>query len=347
MDKHQNHTLKEIQSQPAVWAESLKILEEKRNDLAAYLGREDWHSILFTGCGSTYYLSLAAAGAMQAVQDLPARGLPASEIWLNPGSVRPRGLKTLLVAVSRSGSTTETLRACQAFRAVGLGEILTLSCYPEAPLASLGDMNLVFPAGREESVAQTRSFSTLYLACVGLALLRSAGPQALGQLFALSQLASRLLEKYAAQALELGGDLRFDRTYFLGSGMRYGLASELSLKMKEMSLSHSEPFHFLEFRHGPMSMAGESTLLVGLLGGPAQEKEQQVLNDIAALGARTFMLGEQTGEVSFASGLAEPARTPLFLPLGQLLAYGRALSRGLNPDRPHNLSSVITLDAPG
>jgi glucosamine--fructose-6-phosphate aminotransferase (isomerizing) len=249
----------------------------------------------------------------------------------------------LLVAVSRSGETTETLRACESFRSGGLGQILTLSCSPDAPLARLGDANLVFPESREHSVAQTRSFSTLYLACVGLALLRSKGSAGLEILQSLPDRCAQLLEKHSQVALDLGSSPRFDRIYLLGSGLRYGLASELSLKMKEMSLSHSEPFHFLEFRHGPMSMAGESTLLAGLLGGPAQGMEQSVVDEMAALGVQSFLLGDKTGGVSFGTGLEEPAYTPLFLPLGQLLAYARAVSRGLDPDRPHQLSSVIRL----
>ena len=72
-----------------------------------------------------------------------------------------------------------------------------------------------------------------------------------------------------ALAQSIGADLDLDRFYFLGSGPRYGLACELSLKMKEMSLTHSEPFHFMEFRHGPMSMVTESTVIVGLRLGSA------------------------------------------------------------------------------
>ncbi len=75
------------------------------------------------------------------------------------------------MAVSRSGETTETLRACQAFLTDKRGELLTLSCYGDMPLAKLGTLNLVFPSGQEQSVAQTRAFSTLYLGTVALACL--------------------------------------------------------------------------------------------------------------------------------------------------------------------------------
>jgi glucosamine--fructose-6-phosphate aminotransferase (isomerizing) len=114
--------------------------------------------------------------------------------------------------------------------------------------------------------------------------------------------------------------------------------------MKEMSLSHSEPFHFLEFRHGPQSMVDESTLMVGLLSDRNQAQEAAVLEQMGGRGARLFSLGETGASCSFASGLSEAARNVLFLPAGQALAFERALSRGLDPDRPHNLDAVVVLD---
>jgi len=88
----------------------------------------------------------------------------------------------LLVAISRSGATTETLRACQAFLNDNRGDLVTLSCYADQPLASLGRLNLVFPSGAERSVAQTRAFSTLYLAAMGLAALWSGRQDTFRQL---------------------------------------------------------------------------------------------------------------------------------------------------------------------
>jgi glucosamine--fructose-6-phosphate aminotransferase (isomerizing) len=141
----------------------------------------------------------------------------------------------------------------------------------------------------------------------------------------------------------LGRDGRLDRFYFLGSGARYGLAAELSLKMKEMSLSHSEPFHCLEFRHGPKSMVTPNTLIVGLLSETHRAREQAVLEDMQAMGAQVLTLGERDCAVSFDSGITEPARNLLYLPVGQRLAFERSLFNGLNPDRPHNLEAVVTL----
>ena len=136
-----------------------------------------------------------------------------------------------------------------------------------------------------------------------------------------------------------------DRFYFLGSGPRYGLACELSLKMKEMSLSHSEPFRFMEFRHGPKSMVNEHTLIVGLVSETNRAHETLVLNEIRSLGARVVTMAEAEADIVFNSQAHEAMRDVLYLPFGQMLAFYRSLSKGLDPERPHNLEAVVKLDA--
>jgi glucosamine--fructose-6-phosphate aminotransferase (isomerizing) len=337
------HTGTEILSQPEVWLDILATIRPLVPRLLQFKQDGGYQTVLFTGCGSTYYLALAAATLLQEVAGIPARGIPASEIWLNPGAAYPGGARSLLVAVSRSGETTETLRACESFLQRGQGDLLTLSCYAERPLASMGQINLLFPSAQEQSVAQTRAFSSLYLATVALAAIWGGRTDLLDELERLPLLAGLLLKQAAPLADCLGRDLNLDRFYFLGSGARYGLACELSLKMKEMSLSHSEPFHFMEFRHGPQSMVDEHTLIVGLLSQANLAYERQVLAEMRARQARVLEMGEIGQDIAFHSGLSEATMNALFLPAGQLLAFERSLAKSLDPDRPHNLNAVVHL----
>ncbi len=154
----------------------------------------------------------------------------------------------------------------------------------------------------------------------------------------------QLITRYEAQAKSLGSNLDLDRFYFLGSGPRYGLACETNLKMKEMTLTDSEPFHFLEFRHGPISMVDSTTMVIGLLSEVNQVYEIAVLEDARQLGGQILTLGEANMDIEFSAQLPEPVRNVLYLPVLQLLAYYRALAKGLNPDRPHNLEMVIKLN---
>lgn len=336
-------TLSEILSQPEAWRDALEVLAASRGEITHLIHTAQPDEVIFTGCGSTYYLSLAAASILTEMSGMPARGIPASELWLYPHSAYPVGKRVLLVAVSRSGETTETIRACESFLSKGRGQLATISCYAGKPLASLGGLNLILPSGMEESVAQTRAFSTLYLACVALTIEWSNHSEQFDRLSGLSQAGRHVLGTSAPIVKALATAPGIDRFYFLGSGPRFGLASELSLKMKEMSLSHSEPFHFMEFRHGPKSMISPEALVVGLLSSSNREAEQAVLNEMEAMGGQILSIAEEKARVDFGSGLEENLRNILYLPAGQLLAFERSISKGLNPDRPANLNAVVHL----
>ncbi len=331
----------EILSQPQVWAETLDSLDTR--SMREFYRKGHFESVLFIGCGSTYYLSLAASAVFQNLTGVPSRGLPSSEIWLYPESAYASQGRHLLIAVSRSGETTETVQAVEAFKDRGGGAVITFTCYSQSTLAKRGEINVVLPAAQEQSVAQTRAFSSLLLAATACAAASAGRDDLLAQMSRLPEVCDQLLTRYASLARELGTDPQFDRFYFLGSGVRYGLAAEIGLKMKEMSLSHSEPFHFMEFRHGPMSMVTDTSLIVGLLSERETGHETTVMNEMQARGARIFSLGDKDANVVFESAVDEAVRDVLYLPVAQLMAFEHSLSKGLNPDQPHNLSAVVRL----
>jgi glucosamine--fructose-6-phosphate aminotransferase (isomerizing) len=330
-------TYDEIKAQTSAWAQAL--------DLASSLPlpkAENCDQVIFTGCGSTYYLSVAIAALYQELTGRPARAVPGGELWLNP-QVFLTDQRALLVAISRSGTTTETVRAVERFLADKQGEVVVVSNYEER-LSRLGGVALIIEQGQEQSVAQTRSFASMYVAAAAFCARMAGRDDLLSSMSLLPNVGERIISKYESFARELGKDLDFDRFYFLGSGIRYGLACELNLKMKEMTLTHSEPFHFLEFRHGPMSMVNEHTVVVGLLSDANRPYETKVLSEMRVLGAKVVALGESDAEVAFESGIPESARGVLYLPVLQLMAFYRSLTKGLNPDRPKNLAAVVKLD---
>jgi glucosamine--fructose-6-phosphate aminotransferase (isomerizing) len=326
------HTYQEITNQAEAWTEALALIHARKTALLGLLSGE-YNQVLFTGCGSTYYLSIAASTLFQELTGRQARAVPGGELLFNPQIVLGSG-RTLLVAVSRSGETSETVRAVEQFRLRGLGEVIVISNHADKPLAGLADIPLVIEKGQEQSVAQTRSFASMYITAVGLAALAAGKSNLLDAMTTLPAFGQRLLTEYAPLARQVGENLNFDRFYFLGSGIRYGLACEINLKMKEMTLTHSEPFHFLEFRHGPKSMVTPSTVVVGYLSDANRKQEEKVLTEMAALGA----------SVSFHSHIPELVRGVLYLPVLQLMSWYRSMAKGLNPDRPLNLSTVVFLD---
>jgi len=338
------YTYSEITSQPQAWTQAIGAVMALKNDVARLWDQHAGKQPLFTGCGSTYYLSLAAAALYQELTGEAARAYPAGELYLYPGLAYEEGRANILVAISRSGTTSETIAAVQRFREAARGPVIVITNYFETPLGKLGDISITIPAGQEVSVAQTRSFASMYLAAALLSA-QVAGRddlvEAMGELPALGK---SLIDASRPVARRVGEDLELDRFYFLGSGVRYGLACEANLKMKEMTLTHSEPFHFMEFRHGPMSMVSECSMVIGLLSDAQRLHEQAVLDQMETLGGNILSLAESGAEISFASGLPEAIRNVLYLPPLQLMAYYRALAKGLNPDKPNNLSAVVKLE---
>ncbi len=337
------YTREEIFSQPDTWAASLERIGHEAAVLEDIYRTGHYDQILLTGCGSPYYAALALAPLAAQLTHIPARAMPGSEVFHYPELSFAPGKKVLMVVLSRSGETTELLRACEAFKANQEGDIITISCYPNHPLTKQGTINLLLPEAHETSLAQTRALSSLYLATLALICLWSGRKDLLEAMQKLPAVGQSLLDRYSEQAVKLGEDPRFSRFYFLGSGPRYGLACELSLKMKETSLAHSEPFHVLEYRHGPKAMVNNETVILSMINSGKDKLELAVAEDMRAIGAEVIVSGESGVDVNFASGLPEAVQQVLHLPFGQLLAYSHSMATGLNPDLPENLNAVVFL----
>jgi len=333
-----SHTYTEIKSQTEAWAQAL---EQTRS--AILPNPADYEQVIFTGCGSTYYLSLAAAALYQELTGRTARAIPGGELLLNPKNVVRDNISQLLVTISRSGTTTETVRAAEQFKREGRGELLVISNYDEV-LSRQADFKILIEKGQEVSVAQTRSFASMYVAVTAFCARMAGRDDLLTAMGKLPEAGDRLMVRVEAQAKAIGENLALDRFYFLGSGIRYGLACEVNLKMKEMTLTHSEPFHFLEFRHGPMSMVNESAAVIGLRSDVNAAHEQKVLDEMRAKGSTLLNLAEADADITFESSVPEAVRAVLYLPALQLMAYHRSIAKGLNPDRPNNLTAVVKLD---
>lgn len=340
------NTKQEILSQPNVWEKTLNHLLEL--DPSLYPKISDFDQVIFSGCGSTYYLSRWAARVCERESGIVSRAVPSSDLLFSPGTWVHEDKKTLFVAVSRSAQTTETILALKSFKAGGYGDAVVVTCYPDRQLAQLSPHIIGVPDAQEESVAQTRSFSSMLLAISWL--IAKLVPKDLPSIF--SKAGRKLMDRYGEIAHHIGQDQSIKKFFYLGSGPLYGLANEAMLKMKEMSLTYSESFHTLEFRHGPMSVVDKESLVVGLINESAKEHEYALLREMRSKGSHTLGFLDQDdplagdaldNRVVFQSGIPELWRAPLYLPILQLIAYERAMSKGLNPDHPTNLTSVVVL----
>ena len=160
MNNTGQHTFAEIMSQPTVWAEVLAAFHDdgqKRVQTAWSTLKPQ--ALLFVGCGSPHYLAQTAAAIFQDLTGIPAVARPASELLLFPSQTVAYPEHTLLITISRSGETTETIEAVRRFRQVGGLAVWGITCYPDSTLPKSCDLTLLAEAAQETSLAQTRSFS--------------------------------------------------------------------------------------------------------------------------------------------------------------------------------------------
>lgn len=323
----------EILSQPRVWRAAL---ERCRDYLPFWRATAQAPAgvTFFVGCGTSYYLAEAAAAAWRVLAGGESRAVPASELLLYPELYLRADRDDRFVMVSRSGATSEVVKAAERCMALPRGQVHVFTCCEASDLAAHATQVYVFPEGFDESVVMTRSFTTMLVA---LLVFAGVEPQSMEPLVAAGE---DVLRRFAALAANW---LRSEPAefVFLGQGPLFGLAREASLKMKEMSLSTSEAFHSLEERHGPKSVVGERTAVVLLSSENSREWERPLLRELKELGAATWQIDETAGDFSLASGLDLYRRLPLYILPCQWLALTRARAKAVDADRPRALSAVV------
>lgn len=287
--------LAEIESQPELWSCSAALAAERRELLPQPAQR-----VAFFGCGTSLYVAEAVAAAREAAGQGESDAFAASEM--------PLGRRyDLAVAISRSGTTTEVLGLVDRLRRSV--PVLALTADAQGPLARAADRTLALPFADEEAVVQTR-FAT----CV-VALLRAA----IGH-----DLTTAVNDARRALGEEMPGWCAdVSQLVFLGRGWSVGLAREAALKVREAAQAWSEAYPAMEYRHGPISVAHERTVVWSLA-----ELPRGLSDEIGQTGAT----------------LVRPAGDPLAeLVRIQRVAVAMAQARGLDPDRPAHLTRSVVL----
>ena len=343
-------TRAEIFSQPVSWQSASNAVVAQKETLRAFFTRHNDKPVVFLGCGSPYYLDMTAAALYRSLTGKLALAIPSSEILFNLDNVLAGDVTPLVIAVSRSGETSELLAACRLLKENRGNPLALITVSEDTSLERLADLTVYIPNASEQSVAQTRSFAAMLVATLGTVCVAADNNALVSELLQVSTQGPTYLDRINAPIAELIGR-GFDRFFFLGSGLRHGLAHEGSLKMKEMSISNSEPFHFMEFRHGPQSMIDEHTLVVGLVSARAAEAETKVLREMTGYGGTVIAIhpegvtieGANIVDITLPGGFSEVASLVYIMPALHLLAFHQAMRKGVNCDSPRNLHAWIKL----
>jgi glucosamine--fructose-6-phosphate aminotransferase (isomerizing) len=343
------HTIAEILSEPATWQDCLQRLEPtgELRSLSEKLPRMiEW---VFIGCGSSFYLAQAAAASWSILTGEKARAVPASEVLLFPQTF-PAPCQPVLI--SRSGHTSEAVEAAEYLEGKLGVRTLAITCGKDTPIQKVAAHCILLPDADERSTVMTRSFTSMLLVLQSLAATRGNRRDFLDGLRKLpDQVAQRLNETHET-VKSLVKQHTFADYVFLGQGPFFGIAQESMLKVKEMSCSYAQSFHTLEFRHGPKAIVSPETLITFILSESGFDAEVSVLEEIKALGGKTFAITNSANAavrrsadylVELSLDAPEVARAAASVIPGQLLGFYTGLKKGLNPDEPRNLSRVVML----
>ncbi len=345
------HTLAEILSQPKCWSKCLaRLASSAELHAAAQLARPkaEW---IFVGCGSSYYLAQAAASTFNYL-GLAARAVPAGDLLLYPALTLQAGRSYVPVVISRSGLTSEAVRAAQMLEKDRNLRTIAITCADGQLLESACSVTLKLLDADEQSTVMTRTFTSMLLGLQYLAATVSNDDAFRRALTELPQQVDPLLADIPQRLRLFAESRRFSDFVFLAQGPLFGIASECMLKVTESSCSYAQVFHSLEFRHGPKSIAAPEMLITFLISETSCDAEVELLQEMKGLGATTMVIAnrvdgraQRASDFSIELGLRSPeyARPAAFTIWGQLFGVYYGLKKGLNPDAPKNLTRVVEL----
>ena len=365
LGKYDHYMQKEIFEQPGAIANTLEMVTSASSlspglfgaDAAAVFERTK--QVLILACGTSYHSGMVAKYWLESVARIPVSVEIASEYRYRESVALP---DTLLITISQSGETADTLAALQHARSMGIEDTLTICNVPESALIRQSKLRFLTRAGPEIGVASTKAFTTQLAALFVLTLVlakmrRRLAPERENELIAqLRHLPAAINHVLECEPAVRHWANRFapkEHALFLGRGVHFPIAMEGALKLKEITYIHAEAYAAGELKHGPLALVDALMPVVVVAPNDALiEKLKSNLQEVRARGGELFVFADQNAHIEPADGiniinLVDHAGllSPILhvVPL-QLLAYHAALARGTDVDKPRNLAKSVTVE---
>lgn len=359
---YRHYMQKEIFEQPRAVGDTLQDIEAISPELfgdEAYKVFNEIDNVLILACGTSYYAGLTARYWIESVARVPVNVEIASEYRYRDSVPNPR---TLVVTISQSGETADTLAALKHARSLGMQHTLTICNVSTSAMVRECKLAYITRAGVEIGVASTKAFTTqltaLYLLTLALAQVKGSLtedkeadglkalrhlPAAIGAVLALEPQIMAWADRFASK----------ENALFLGRGMHYPIALEGALKLKEISYIHAEAYPAGELKHGPLALVTEHMPVVTIAPrDELLEKLKSNMQEVRARGGELYVFADADTRISSSEGM-HVIRMPEYygvlspilhtIPL-QLLAYHTACARGTDVDKPRNLAKSVTVE---
>ena len=359
---YRHYMQKEIFEQPRALADTLEGVEGISPELfgdGAWRVFKDIDRVLILACGTSSYAGMTAKYWLESIAAIPTSVEIASEYRYRDSVPDPR---TLVVTITQSGETADTLAALKHARSLGMEHTLTICNVSTSAMVRECKLAYITRAGVEIGVASTKAFTTqlagLYLLTLALAQVRGrlSEAQEAQELKALRHLPVALQAVLALEPQIIAWSEDFARkenALFLGRGLHYPIALEGALKLKEISYIHAEAYPAGELKHGPLALVtAEMPVVTVAPNDTLLEKLKSNLQEVRARGGELYVFADSDTQIRSEPGvhvIRMPEHygslSPLLhvVPL-QLLAYHTACARGTDVDKPRNLAKSVTVE---
>jgi len=362
--EYRHYMLKEIYEQPVAIANTLEGILAEDHVLTAILGPEaetrlkDIRNVHIVACGTSYHAGLVARYWIEEQAGLPCQVEVASEYRYRRVAVPA---STLLITISQSGETADTLAALRYSKEQGYLASLAICNVAGSSLVREADWRLLTHAGPEIGVASTKAFTTQLVALLWLTTALAQANNRAPEMISANVRALRGLPALIQQALALDSEIETlaatfankHHALFLGRGTHYPIAMEGALKLKEISYIHAEAYAAGELKHGPLALVDEDMPVVSVAPSDSLlEKLKSNLQEVSARGGQLITFACERVEMDEGKGIThlklpwvyESISSIVYtIPL-QLLSYHVALVKGTDVDKPRNLAKSVTVE---
>jgi glucosamine--fructose-6-phosphate aminotransferase (isomerizing) len=362
---YKHYMQKEIFEQPRAIADTLELATASKSLPLELFGTEapkifaGIDSVLVVACGTSSHAGLVGRHWIESLAGIPCHVEIASEYRYRDSVPNPR---QLVIAISQSGETADTLAALEHARALGQPYSLAICNVAESAIVRASDLRFLTRAGPEIGVASTKAFTTQLASLLLLAMTlakqrgRLTPAREAELLAALRELPSTLVRVLETEGAVTDWSAQFSlrrHALFLGRGIHYPIAMEGALKLKEISYIHAEAYPAGELKHGPLALVDNSMPVVAIAPhGALVEKLKSNLQEVRARGGQLYVVADEGAHVEAGDGLHVlhvPAHAEIVSPIVhaiplQLLAYHAALVRGTDVDKPRNLAKSVTVE---
>jgi glucosamine--fructose-6-phosphate aminotransferase (isomerizing) len=362
---YRHYMQKEIFEQPRALAETLEEALSYGDLSPAIFGAQASkvlgavESVTIIACGTSFHAAMVARYWLESVAGIPCSAEVASEYRYRDSVANP---KALIVTISQSGETADTLAALKHAKSLGHAHTLSICNAPESALVRESGLRFLTRAGPEIGVASTKAFTTQLTALLLLALVlgklrgRISTGQEKAHLAALRHLPAMVSQVLLLEPqIELWAERMAFKQHalFLGRGPHYPIAMEGALKLKEISYIHAEAYPAGELKHGPLALVDSDMPVVAIAPNDALlEKLKSNLQEVRARGGELYVLADQDSQMQAQDGvhlIKLPEHAGLLSPILhtvplQLLAYHAALHKGTDVDKPRNLAKSVTVE---